>query len=92
MFYATKFEAYHAVRKQFERFRGFSELITRFEFDVRRRGFFFERFEFLVCSKFNHMQRDYTCACVVACLHRHISVSNVVVSLTIHDNKYTYFS
>ena len=41
---------YFAARNQFERFR-------RFEFDFRRCGiFFFERFEFLVCSKFNDMQ------------------------------------
>ena len=41
----------------------------------------FERFEFLVCSKFNHMQRDCTCACSVACLHPHNSISNVVVGV-----------
>ena len=34
----------------------FFGLISRFEFDFRRRGFF-ERFEFfLVCSNFNYMQ------------------------------------
>ena len=44
---------------------------------------FFARFKFLVCSKFNHMQRDCTCACAVACLHPHNSISNVVVSVTI---------
>ena len=53
---------------------------------------FFERFEFLVCSKFNHMQRDCTCACAVACLHPHNSVSNVVVSLTIHDHENIYIN
>ena len=73
----------------------FFELFSRFEFDFRRRGIFFERFEFLVCSKFIHMQRDCTCACAVvcdctcacavACLHPHNSISNVVVSVTIHD-------
>ena len=31
-----------------------------------------------------------TCACVVACLHPHKSISNVVVSLMIHD--YIYFA
>ena len=41
---------------------------SRFEFDFRQCDFF-EGFEFLVCSKFNHMQRDRTCACAVACLH-----------------------
>ena len=45
----------------------------------------FERFEFLVCSKFNHMQRDCTCACAVACLHPRNFIPNVVVSVTIHD-------
>ena len=46
---------YYAVQNQFERFRGFLELISRFEFDfLRRENYFFERFEFLVCSKFNH--------------------------------------
>ena len=29
---------YHAARNQFERFRGFLELISRFEFEFRRRG------------------------------------------------------
>ena len=49
---------YYAARNQFERFREFLELIGRFELDFRRRGFFFffERFEFLVCSKFNDTQ------------------------------------
>ena len=41
---------YHAARNKFERFRGFWELISRFEFEFCRCGnFFFERFEFLVC-------------------------------------------
>ena len=31
---------YHAARNQFERFRGFWGLISRFEFDFRRCGFF----------------------------------------------------
>ena len=38
-------------------FGGFLELMSRFEFEFRRReNFFFERFEFLVCS----------CECAVA--------------------------
>ena len=53
--------------------------------------FFSKRFEFLVCSHFNHMQRDCTCACAVACLHSLNSISNVVASVTIHDNIYMYF-
>ena len=47
---------------------------------------FFERFEFLVCSKFSHTQCGRTCACAVACLCPHNSISNFVVSSTIHDN------
>ena len=46
---------YHAAENQFERFREFLELVSRFEFEFRRRGnYLFEGFEFLVCSKFNH--------------------------------------
>ena len=33
------------------------------------RIFFFGRFEFLVCSKFNHTQCGGTCACAVACFY-----------------------
>ena len=36
------------------------------------------------------MQRDCTCACAVASLHPRNSISNVVVSLTIHDVIYIY--
>ena len=69
--------AYHAAENKFERFRGFLELISRFEFDfLRREKFFFERFEFLVCS----------CECAVACLCPRNSISNVVASVTIHDD------
>ena len=50
------FQILHAAENKFERFRGFLELVSRFEFDFRRRGNFFEGFEFLVCSTFNHMQ------------------------------------
>ena len=46
----------------------------------------FERFDFLVCSKFNHTPCGRSCACAVACLHPHNSNSNVVVSVTIHEN------
>ena len=67
-----KERTYHSPRNQFERFRGFLELIARFEFDFRRRGnYFSERFEFLVCSKFNDTQCGRTCACAVACLCLH---------------------
>ena len=50
----------------------------------------FSDFEYLICSKFNYMQRDCTCACAVARLHPHNYISNVVVSLIIHDNKNVY--
>ena len=36
------------------------------------------------------MQRDCTCASIVAFLHPHISISNVVVSVTIHDDLTTW--
>ena len=82
-------KVYHATRNQFERFRVFLELISRFEFDFRRCGnFFFERFDFLVCSKFDHTQCGRTCVCAVARLHPHNSISNVVVSVTIYDDMY----
>ena len=76
---------YHAARNKFERFRVFWESISRFEFEFRRREkYFFERFEFLVCSKFNHTPCGRTCA--VDCLFQHNFISNVVASVTIHDN------
>ena len=50
------------------------------------RKIFFERFEFLVCSKFNHTHCGRTCACAVACLYPHNSISNVEASVTIHDD------
>ena len=80
--------AYHSARSQIERFRrgGGWELFSTFEFDFRRCDFFLNDSIFLVCSKFNHKQRDCTCACAVACLHPQNSISNVLVSLTIHDN------
>ena len=74
------FSKYYSRPNQFERFRVFLELISRFEFDFLRREFFFERFEFLVCS----------CECAVACLCPRNSISNVVVSVTIHDDMFIY--
>ena len=53
-------------------------------------NFFLERFEFLVCSKFDHTQCGRTCACAVACLYPHNFISNVVASVTIHDDMYIY--
>ena len=79
-------DMYCSRQNKFERFRWFLELISRFEFEFRRCGFFFERFEFLVCSGFNHTKCGCTCACAVASLHPQNSSSNVVVSLMIHDN------
>ena len=49
----------------------FLELIG---FDFRRCGNFFERFDFLVCSKFNHTQCGRACACAVACLPHRIPI------------------
>ena len=69
------------ARKEIRTISGFLELISRFEFEFcRRENFFFEGFEFLVFS----------CECAVACLYPRNSISNVVVSLTVHDNIYTY--
>ena len=39
-----------------------------------------------MCSKFDHTQCGRTCACAVACFYPHSTVSNVVASVTIHDN------
>ena len=77
---------YYSRPKPIRTISGFLELISRFEFDFSSLRNFFVRFEFLVCSKFNHTQCSRTCACAVACLRPHNSISNVVVSLTIHDN------
>ena len=75
---------YHSAENKFER--------SRFEFDFCRCGnYIFERFEFLVCSKFNHTQCGHTRACAVACLCPHISISNVVVSVTTCLYIYKYF-
>ena len=70
---------------QFERFRVFLGLISRFEFEFRRYdNYFFERFEFLVCSKFNHTHHVAVNVCVLwpVCAHNN-SLSNVVASVTI---------
>ena len=68
---------YHSPGNKFERFREFLELISRFEFEFcRREKIFFEGFEFLVCS----------CECAVALLCPRKSISNVVASVTIHDD------
>ena len=56
---------YHARRNQFERFRWFLELISRFEFDIlRRENYFFERFEFFGVFKVrSHTMWPYMCMC-----------------------------
>ena len=80
---ATWLLKYHAAENKFERFRRFLQLISRFEFEFRRCGnYIFERFEFLVRS----------CECAVAWLCPRNSISNVVASLTVHDNIYIYIS
>ena len=66
---------YYAARNKFERFRGFLQLINRFEFEFCRCVIFFEGFEFFWCvqSSITHN---------VACLCPHNSTSSVVVSMT----------
>ena len=52
------------------------ELFSRFEFEFFRRGSFFQIvLRFFVCSEFIHTQCDLTCACVVACFHTCVDVS-----------------
>ena len=81
--HSTQYRTYHSTGNKFERFRGFLELISRFEFEFRRREnyFFFERFEFLVRS----------CECAVAFLCPRNSISNVVAS-AIHDDRNIHFN
>ena len=81
-------DGYHSAENQFERFRGgfWNQLADSNSIFFVAKIIFFERFEFLVCSKFNHTQCGRTCACAVACLCPQNSNSNVVVSLTIHDD------
>ena len=72
---------------KFERFRVVLQLISRFEFDFRRCGFFFERFDFwCVQSSITHNVAVHVHV-LWPLLHPHNSISNVVASLTIHDNK-----
>ena len=61
-------------------FGGFLELTSRFEFEFCRCEFFFEGFEFLVCS----------CEWAVACLCPRNSISNVVASVMIGANIYIH--
>ena len=56
----------YSVENQFELFRGGFGINWQIRIRISSSRIFFERFEFLVCSKFNHMQRDCTCACAVA--------------------------
>ena len=81
-------EAYYSARKPIRTISGVLELISRFEFEFLRREIFFEGFEFLVCSNFNHTPCGCTCACVVACVRPQNSISNVVASVTIHDDMF----
>ena len=75
--FTIRLNACHVPGNKFERFRVFLVLISRFEFEFCRCvNFFFEEFEFLVCS----------CECAVACLCPRNSISNVVASVTIHDD------
>ena len=81
-------QVYYAARNKFERFRGFLELISRFEFEFCRCvNYFFEGFDFFGVFKVqSHTMWPYMCLCCGCLVHPHNSISNVVVSLTIHDN------
>ena len=80
-----------SAENQFERFRWFLELISRFEFEFRRCGnYFFEQFEFFGVFKVqSHTMWPYMCLCcgLFAPTQSH---SNVVASVTIHDDKCIY--
>ena len=54
--------------EKFERFRRFWCCLADSNSIFVAAEFFFDRFEFWVCSKFNHTQCGRTCACAVACL------------------------
>ena len=82
---------HHAARNETERFRVFLELIGRFEFESSRRGKFFWRIRIFGLFKVQlHTPCGCKCACAVACLCPHNSISNIVVSLTIHDDMYMF--
>ena len=76
-------------------FRSFLELISRFEFEFRRsrKLLFFERFEFLVCSKFNHTHHVAVHVHVLwpVCTHT-IPIPKLWVSVTIHVVKLKIFN
>ena len=69
---------------KFARFRVFLGTNQQIQVRFSSSRIFFKDSNFWCVSKFNHMQRDCTCACVLACLCPENSISNVVVSLTIH--------
>ena len=80
-----------APRNKFERFRGFLELIIRFEFEFcRRENYFLKDSSFGVFKVQSHTPCGCTCACAVACLCPHNSISNAVASVSIHDNLQIY--
>ena len=59
----SRCEDYHAPENKFERFGFFLELISRFEFDFRRPGFFLVRLELCVFKVQSHVMRLYMCMC-----------------------------
>ena len=64
----------HATPKKFRTISGVLGINWRIRLRFSSlRKLFFERFGFLVCSKFNHTQCGCTGACVVVCLHPHNS-------------------
>ena len=88
----TPLTGYHSAENKFERFSGgFLELISKFEFEFRRRGNFFLKDSTFWCvqSSITHTPCGCPCVCAVACLHPHNSNSKVVASVTNHDNIYT---
>ena len=70
----------------------FWNLVAEFEFDFRRCGnYFLNDSNFCCVQRFNHTHNvARTCACAVACLHPHNSISNVVVSVTTCVYVYAY--
>ena len=81
---------YHSPETISNDFGWFLELISRFEFDFRRRGNFLLSDSNFWCVQSSITQYGRSCACAVACLYPHNSISNVVASVTIHDDMYIF--
>ena len=81
---------YHSARNQFERFREFLEWISRFEFDFRRHWFFWSIRISGVFKVQPHTVAVHVHVLWLVCTHN--SISNVVASVTIHDDKKLKFT